>query len=295
MTESEARTVLFDILARLSVEAGDCLMLGIDMGRLPLPAYSAAFNREAFREREQKWCKFILDALLDAVGEYGTLIVPSYTYSCGKKGSIFVAEQTPSENGPFTEYFRSRPQAIRSLHPLFSLSAIGAHAQSILSSCGRSAFGSMSPFGRFAEHGTRFVCLGVELRNSITYIHHLEQMYGCPHRYNKAIVTQVIANGVDFGCNWYASVNYRGLGYTSDISRLQTALDEKGLLVSANWSGYPNQLAEIDDVNIMGNFLLAKDSGAFINHRLTFSFEEAAVSHTVKGDRVMLVIETKQN
>lgn len=290
MTETEARTVLENILLRLGIKSGDCLMLGVDMGKLPLPAYPAALNRQAFREREQKWCEFVLDVLLDCVGPNGTIFVPSYTYSCGRPGSVFVAEKTSSENGPFTEYVRTRPEAIRSLHPIFSLSGIGRDAASILKETGRSAFGAMSPFGRFANHGVKFACLGVELRNSITYIHHQEQSYGCPHRYNKTFYTTVIAEGQALPGEWYASVGYRSLGYISDISSLQNSLDDLGMLVHANWHTCINQLAEIADVDLVGYDLLSKDFGAFINRRLRFQFEESDAAKMGNSDSTMLTI-----
>src|SRR5438046_1658456 len=109
----KARAAVEDILDRLRVKAGDRIMLGIDMGKLPLPSYPAALTREALRERERKWCRFVLDRLLDHLGPGGTLLVPSYSYTCGKPGSTFVLESTPSEVGPFTEFVRDQPQTVR--------------------------------------------------------------------------------------------------------------------------------------------------------------------------------------
>lgn len=297
MTEAEARDVFESILDRLGVRSGDRIMLGIDMGKLPLPAYPAVFTRDSFREREARWCGFVLRVLLDRLGSAGSLLVPSFTYSCGKPGSTFVAESTPSENGPFTEYFRTQAGVTRSLHPIFSLSGIGRDASALLDDVGCSAFGAKSPFGRFARYGIRFLCLGVELRNSITYVHHLEQSYGCPHRYNKTFDTIVSSNGRAIEGPWFAYVGFRGFEYTSDISSLQRALDAEGLLTHAPWEGRINQLVDVEAVDTVGYELLAGDSGAFVNRSLTFHFDElpaAASAHTAVATVVVTATETER-
>ncbi|MDH4164761.1 MAG: AAC(3) family N-acetyltransferase [Nitrospirota bacterium] len=295
MNEPEARKALDDILDRLGLKSGDRIMLGIDMGRIPLPKYAAELNREAFREREHRWCRFVLNALEARLGSKGTLLVPSFTYSCGKPGSRFVLETTPSENGPFTEFIRIQPHAIRSVHPIFSVSGIGQDANVILQHTGRSAFGSMSPFSRFAEHGIRFLCLGVELRNSITYIHHLEQSYGCPHRFNKTFSTEVYAENSRVPGEWYAYVNYRGFDYASDISDLQQALRDSSDLAEADWNGYPNHLAEVSAVDNLGYALLKKDSSAFVNRKLVFRFDESVTSADKNTTVATLVITATES
>ena len=108
-------------------------MLAIDMGKIPLPAYSASLTHEGFRERERLWCQFVLDALLDVLTPSGTLLVPSFSYTCTQAKSEYISETTPSENGPFTNFVRVPPKAIRSLHPIFSLTGIGRDAVSLLS------------------------------------------------------------------------------------------------------------------------------------------------------------------
>ena len=279
MTESEARVALEDILDRLGVKAGDRIMLAIDMGKIPLPTYTAVLSREAFRERERNWCQFVLNVLADRLTANGTLLVPSFTYSCTRPGSVFVAESTPSENGPFTEFFRSQPQVVRSLHPIFSLAGMGRDVDALLSHVGRSAFGAMSPFSRFTSYGIKFLCLGVEFRNPITYIHHMEQSYGCPHRYNKPFEIEVFSNGEKVFGEWYAYMAYRGIDYSSEIASLQQALKAKGHLAEADWNGCPNHLAEVAAVDNVGYELLTSDACAFVNRRLKFRFDDSTVAN----------------
>lgn len=294
MTEAEAIGAFEGILDRLGVRAGDRLMVGIDMGNLPLPAYRADLSRDAFREREKKWCRFVLDRLRARLGPWGTLIVPTFTYSCGKPGSVFIAESTPSEIGPFTEFVRGESGSVRSLHPIFSLAATGGDAELILGGVGRAAFGAKSPFGRFAEHGVRFLCLGVELRNAITYVHHLEQCYGCPHRYTKSFDVEVRRGGKTVPGPWYAYVAYRGIGHESDILSLQRGLKDAGELAEADWEGRPNHLAGIEAVDRVGYDLLATNSSAFVDRNLSYRFDDSTTAGTDVGVVTVTAVENRQ-
>lgn len=293
MTEQEAGKALNGILDQLQVISGDCVMLGIDMSKLPLPAYFAAVNKEAFRERENKWCRFVLTILLERLGSRGTLLVPSYSYSCSRSGSIFRSESTRSEVGPFTEFFRQQENVRRSLHPVFSISGTGQHAAEILDVTGYSAFGSLSPFARFSEYDVKFLCLGVEIRNAITYIHHLEQCSGAPHRFSKLFDTQVYSNEQKVAGPWSAYVAFRGMAYTSDISSLQRALIDANALIGCTWNGQLNHVAGIADVDKIGNQLLAESPYAFVDRKLCLKFEDDLPANMQKNNVSQLIIKAE--
>jgi aminoglycoside 3-N-acetyltransferase len=274
LTEIEAGKLLASILADLGIAEGDNIMLGIDMSRIPLPRYEAQLTREAFREREEKWCGFVYRHLMDAIGSKGTLLVPAYSYSCSRPGSRFSADETPSEIGPFTEYFRLQSGVARSIHPIFSIAGTGPAATAILGDTGKSAFGADSPFARFISHNVKFLCLGVEIRNCITYLHHLEQLYGTPHRYHKSFDAEVLADGKTVRGPWFAFMAYRGMDYVSDFSSLQRAVDTKKMLGEVIWEGGYNHVARSADVFDTGMTLLRENTSVFVNRDLLFAFAD---------------------
>ena len=167
MTEVEASKTLKMLLDELGVASGETIYLAIDLGRVPLPSWPVALNRNAIREREDRWCAFLFEQILEALGPHGTLLVGTFSYSCGNPENPFVVEETRSEIGPFTNWVRQQPQTIRSLHPIFSVAGIGPNAADILTNTGGAAFGPCSPFGRLAPHGARFVNLGIPFRPSV--------------------------------------------------------------------------------------------------------------------------------
>lgn len=293
MTEYEAREALRHILKQLGVTAGDRIMLAIDMSKIPLPAYSASLTHEGFRERERLWCQFVLDALLDNLTPSGTLLVPSFSYTCSQAKSKYISETTPSENGPFTNFVRMQPKAIRSLHPIFSLTGIGHDAVSLLSNIGSAAFGATSPFARFNKHQIKFLFLGVELQTSITFAHHMEQVAGCPHRYNKVFDVSVIQSNTNLLGSWCAYVAYRGLNYFPDFSGLQIALRENRELAEELWNGYPNHLVTTDSVERIGYELLRRDAFAFINRKLSLQFDDSSsISANSRNHSGLVITDT---
>lgn len=293
MTEYEAREALRHILKQLGVTAGDRIMLAIDMGKIPLPAYSASLTHEGFRERERLWCQFVLDALLDNLTPSGTLLVPSFSYTCSQAKSKYISETTPSENGPFTNFVRMQPKAIRSLHPIFSLTGIGHDAVSLLSNIGSAAFGATSPFARFNKYQIKFLFLGVELQTSITFAHHMEQVAGCPHRYNKVFDVSVIQSNTNLLGSWCAYVAYRGLNYFPDFSGLQIALRENRELTEELWNGYPNHLVTTDSVERIGYELLRRDAFAFINRKLSLQFDDSSsISANSRNHSGLVITDT---
>ena len=58
--------------------------------------------------------KCVVDALLEAVGPSGTVMVPTFNHG---RADIFDVATTPSVNGAVTEALRERPEARRSVHP----------------------------------------------------------------------------------------------------------------------------------------------------------------------------------
>ncbi|MEZ4822956.1 MAG: AAC(3) family N-acetyltransferase [Ignavibacteria bacterium] len=66
----------------------------------------------------------ILQSLMNAVGEKGTLIFPVYNFGF-TKGIPFDIRNSKSETGILTETARNHKAFVRTGHPMFSLTAAG--------------------------------------------------------------------------------------------------------------------------------------------------------------------------
>lgn len=114
----------------------------------------------------------VIDALLEAVGEEGTVVMSTLT---GWSDS-YDAASTPSAVGLITEKFRLRPEAVRSLHPVHSVAAIGKHAEYITQDHDKceTGCGEGTPYLKIRDLGGKIMLLGVDMDRN-TMMHSLEE------------------------------------------------------------------------------------------------------------------------
>ena len=75
----------------------------------------------------------VLDALLEVLGQKGTLALPTHTFSVvTARQPVFHQSLTPSNVGTLSNIFRKRAGVLRGLHPTHSVAAIGPLAEKLL-------------------------------------------------------------------------------------------------------------------------------------------------------------------
>jgi aminoglycoside 3-N-acetyltransferase len=124
----------------------------------------------------------VVDALLDALGPEGNLMVPTFTYCYPSwKAEPFHLQDTASRVGAITEYLRHRPDAVRSFHPTHSTAVIGPDAAAIIANhLQATPIGRLSPFGRMYDRNARILLLGT-YQDTNSSIHLCEVMLGLPY------------------------------------------------------------------------------------------------------------------
>lgn len=110
--------------------------------------------------------EMVIQGLLSALGENGTLLMPALTYervipTC----PVFDVRQTPSNVGIIPETFRKREGTRRSIHPTHSVCALGPLAAALLDPHieDNTPCGPHSPFHTMPEHGGQILMLGCGL------------------------------------------------------------------------------------------------------------------------------------
>ncbi len=137
----------------------------------------------------------VVDALLEAVGPEGTLMVPTFNHMAREafdgSDDIFDLRTTRSVNGAITEAVRLRPEAHRSMHPTHPYAAIGPRARWLTSEhLHLKTFDERSPLGKLVAGGGKIVLLGVGM-NSNTAAHVAETRAGVRcmgYRQNRRLV-----------------------------------------------------------------------------------------------------------
>lgn len=126
----------------------------------------------------------ILQSLLLAVGDAGTLLLPLFNFDF-TKGIAFDPATTPSHMGALTEAGRQHPRAVRTGHPIYSFAVIGHHGPRFGALDNASGYGEDSPFALLRELGGKIAVLDLSDQKSMTFYHHVEEMHRVPYRYHK--------------------------------------------------------------------------------------------------------------
>ena len=125
--------------------------------------------------------KTIVDALIEIIGETGTLLFPAFPASGRNKDYLeehpfFDVRNTPSKMGSITEYFRQMDNVSRSIHPTDSVCAKGLLADYYTNShYGQlTPYNEFSPFRKLCNKRGKILMLGTTLNGACTNLHTLE-------------------------------------------------------------------------------------------------------------------------
>ena len=126
------------------------------------------------------------EAIIEYVGEGGGLIVPTFTYSY-RRNEIFDIKNTKSavDIGVFSEFIRKKDISIRNLDPLFSMTAIGGSAVSLIQRRTKNCFGEGSVYGELFNNNVKFLGLGISYSTGLSGFMHIEKLANVPYRYDK--------------------------------------------------------------------------------------------------------------
>jgi aminoglycoside 3-N-acetyltransferase len=117
-----------------------------------------------------------IEAIIEAVGKDGTVMMNtntrSYRLSKIHKSKIFDSKQTPTINGLVPETFRKRQGAIRSQHPVTSVTAYGKFAKYLTENHNENSR-RFIPYSRLAQIGGKSLFIGTG--NRLVSIRHEAQ------------------------------------------------------------------------------------------------------------------------
>ena len=109
----------------------------------------------------------VVDALLEAVGPEGTLLMPSFHH---RAADIFNPAVTPTTNGAIPDAFWRRPGVVRSMHPTHAVAACGPRAAEWCANHVEiGIWAAKSPIGRLIHAGGYLLGLGVDHTSSTAY------------------------------------------------------------------------------------------------------------------------------
>jgi len=169
---------LLDFYSNLGIKKGSVVYITGNFGR---------FGRYAKNDKESI-LRDHFQAIYSLLGDKGTIVVPTHSWSLFNTDNVFDINETISETGPFSEYIRNKEGSVRQLHPFSSSTAFGYKAREICSDNSRHVYGYHSPFQRMLDNDAFFLSVGQKIQTTISLVHHIEFLMGVPYRYSKEFI-----------------------------------------------------------------------------------------------------------
>ena len=218
---------LVQSLRSVGVRLGDTVFVHVSLGPLGLGQDAAPDERG----------RIVVDAVRQAVGPDGTLLMPTYSFSFCRQ-ELYDLQETVTRGGPWSrspevlEYLRRLPEAHRSRDPIHSVAGLGPEAQTLVSGLPSTCFGPGSIFDRLRAAGAKICLLGLPLEEA-TFRHHIEEMVGVPYRFRKLFTGQIRDRGVVRREGWLYYVRILASNADSDAARLERLARDAGVCRAA--------------------------------------------------------------
>jgi aminoglycoside 3-N-acetyltransferase len=172
----------------------------------------------------------ICQTLIDWIGPNGTLMMPTFTF---KKHECWHQQNTPSETGILTEYFRKLPGARRTIHPIHSVAVYGKQAEYLSSEIDSSSFGEKSIFAKIFKLKATNISLGTEFEGGTTYLHYIEELFKVPYRDYIEINTKVLDSKsfeIDKSFTYFARIKKENFEWDNNWSIVLKDLISRNLI-----------------------------------------------------------------
>jgi len=178
-------------------------------------------------------CELLYSAMREAIGPEGTMLLPAFSFSFYRNEN-FDPQVTPSIHGAwsssleFLEYFRTLPEVVRSVDPIFSVAGLGPAAEKLLTVLPNTSYGKDCLHERLLKAGGKICGIGVGLADA-SFLHYVEEAVGVPFRYKKLFTGRVGQNGRLSKQGWISSVPIQAANGLPDGTRLGKMARSDGL------------------------------------------------------------------
>lgn len=190
ISEEELR----DILIRLELNKKKNIFIASDLGNLGLI------------KNKNYTVDFIFNTILN-LNPNLNIVVPTANFNLIDRNEVFNINDTKSYRmGPISEKIRLQKKAIRSFHPIWSLSGIGPDINDFLKNISKHGYDTNSVFSKMFKNDFFFLSLGKHPRFMLSIIHHLEHTNKVPYRFQKAFNIKYLNEGKIIEDDFYLDV-----------------------------------------------------------------------------------------
>jgi aminoglycoside 3-N-acetyltransferase len=226
-----------DLPKHWGLEKGDVVLLSSDIMQLTFTSMRQGerFDRNAF-----------LDAILDTLGEEGTLLIPTFNWDfC--HGVAFDYYKTPCKTGTLGTVALRHPAFRRTRHPLYSFAVAGRDQQLLCDMENVSSFGADSPFGYLEQRHGKNVLINLHYTDCFTFVHHCEEICGVnTYRFQKTFTGQYIdAEGNESTRSYSMLVRSYELYLETDLTLIGEKMEAAGAARVLTLNDIPYRIVDL--------------------------------------------------
>lgn len=144
----------------------------------------------------------LIDAFQDAVGEEGTLLLPTFSFEFSNKGRYDI-KRTKGTTGVLGNIALGREDFSRTRHPMHSFAVWGKDKKALVSMNNRNSFGVDSPFGYCIRKHVKQIIIGTDYVHAMTFVHYAEVVCNVPYRFSKSFTGMYVDEDSTEGMRTY--------------------------------------------------------------------------------------------
>ena len=202
------------LISNAGIQAGDFVWLFADVTKMALHYRRAG---ERFDPN------LLIDAVLEAIGPEGTLILPTLNFDL-RTGESWNREKTAGVCGALSEIARRRRDFERTKNALHSFVVKGKLRDKLFECDHLCSYGKGSVFELMHTENCTLLSIDLSLHNSFTFIHYIEEIERVPYRYDRVVKVNVGDKVEQF------RIFSKKAGYSLDLHPLEMVLREKRLI-----------------------------------------------------------------
>ena len=288
--EETIKKILFTSFKKLLIKKNDTIYLGLDLTQFFFP-FLSIFPNYKKEKLNHYFCSLFFKLLKEYFAHHGTFILPSFTWSF-LKNKKFNKYKTIPEIGSFEKYIFNKKEVARSTHPINSIIAWGKNSKTITKNHGAYSFGYNTPFQKFKEFDVKFVNIGIPFYNTCTYVHHLEHLNGCNHRFYKLIQGRNYIKNKFINENYFFLAKYNS--FTDKIKRkekiLYDIIKKKKKIKIFNSKQVIFSSINSHEIFYEGLKLLNENSCAFMSKKILVFFKENKKNVRIRKKQNKIII-----
>mgnify|MGYP001349484269 CR=1 FL=1 len=207
-------------LKKLGIKKGDTIFINPEIYKFGV--YKNAVNNDDYFNDFY----FIIKNL---IGRNGTLCMNTYTFDTLRKNQPFNYDSHKCTSGKLSEILLKDKKSVRSIHPVFSVSAVGKLANYICKSNSSHNYGYNSPYLKFMNCDGKIINLGMNPWQT-PFSHVSEFLVGVPYYYNKFTKVKYFKNKISKKLSFSSFVRYLNFDLIEDYTQLKKKMKKNNLI-----------------------------------------------------------------